>query len=47
MILHQKSVGMNTALIRKCKDMIVVVTLVPPPELGVRAGEALADAVHV
>jgi hypothetical protein len=47
MILHQKSVSMNTALLKKCKDMIVVVTLVLPPELGMRADELLADPVHV
>jgi hypothetical protein len=47
MILHQKSVGMNTAFLRKCKDMIVVVTLAPPPELRMRADEPLADPVHV
>jgi hypothetical protein len=38
---------MNTPLLRKCKDMIVVVTLAPPPELGMRADGPLADPVDV
>jgi hypothetical protein len=47
MILHQKSVWMNTALLRKCKAIIVVLTLALPPELGMRTDEPLADPVHV
>jgi len=38
---------MHTALVEKCKHMIVVVTLALPPELGMRADELLADPVHV